>query len=133
MLMFKKTKKRLLIVSIDNNQGYLALVSEISFWNFDQINRYDKEAWVWLQNHLLIGQQQVIGQVISQQVTLHFNINDWDLQSTLNIYLIWPKHTSLKISIGSWLRALTSSHPHRETYPGVSTQLKHQVNVDKYA
>lgn len=60
MLMFKKTKKRLLIVSIDNNQGYLALVSEISFWNFDQINRYDKEGWVWLRNHLLIGQQHVI-------------------------------------------------------------------------
>lgn len=60
MLMFKKTKKRLLFVSIDNNQGYLALVSEISFWNFDQINRYDKEGWVWLQNHLLIGQQHVI-------------------------------------------------------------------------
>lgn len=60
MLMFKNTKKRLLIVSIDNNQGYLALVSEISFWNFDQINRYDKEGWVWLRNHLLIGQQHVI-------------------------------------------------------------------------
>lgn len=60
MLMFKKTKKRLLIVSIDNNQGYLALVSEISFWNFDQINRYDKEGWVWLRNYLLIGQQHVI-------------------------------------------------------------------------
>lgn len=56
MLMFKNTKKRLLIVSLDNNQGYLALVSEISFWNFDQINRYDKEGWVWLRNHLLIGQ-----------------------------------------------------------------------------
>lgn len=60
MLMFKNTKKRLLIVSIDNNQGYLALVSEISFWNFDQINRYDKEGWVWLRNYLLIGQQHVI-------------------------------------------------------------------------
>lgn len=60
MLMFKNTKKRLLIVSIDNNQGYLALVSEISFWNFDQINRYGKEGWVWLRNHLLIGQQHVI-------------------------------------------------------------------------
>lgn len=60
MLMFKNTKKRLLIVSLDNNQGYLALVSEISFWNFDQINRYDKEGWVWLRNHLLIGQQHVI-------------------------------------------------------------------------
>lgn len=59
MLMFKNTKKRLLIVSLDNNQGYLALVSEISFWNFDQINRYDKEGWVWLRNHLLIGQQHV--------------------------------------------------------------------------
>lgn len=58
--MFKNTKKRLLIVSLDNNQGYLALVSEISFWNFDQINRYDKEGWVWLRNHLLIGQQHVI-------------------------------------------------------------------------
>lgn len=56
MLMFKNTK----IVSLDNNQGYLALVSEISFWNFDQINRYDKEGWVWLRNHLLIGQQHVI-------------------------------------------------------------------------
>lgn len=60
MLMFKKTKKRLLIISIDNNQGYLALVSEISCWNFDQINRYDKEGWVWLPNHLLIGQQHLI-------------------------------------------------------------------------
>lgn len=60
MLMFKNTKKRLSIVSLDNNQGYLALVSEISFWNFDQINRYDKEGWVWLRNHLLIGQQHVI-------------------------------------------------------------------------
>lgn len=60
MLMFKKTKKSLLIVSIDTNQGYLALVSEISFWNFDQINRCDKEGWVWLRNHLLIGQQHVI-------------------------------------------------------------------------
>lgn len=60
MLMFKNTKKKLLIVSLDNNQGYLALVSEISFWNFDQINRYDKEGWVWLRNHLLIGQQHVI-------------------------------------------------------------------------
>lgn len=28
---------------------------------------------------------------------------------------------------------LTNSHPHRETDPRVSTQLKHQVNVDKYA
>lgn len=28
---------------------------------------------------------------------------------------------------------LTDTHPHRETDPRVSTQLKHQVNVDKYA
>lgn len=28
---------------------------------------------------------------------------------------------------------LTDSHPHGETDPRVPTQLKHQVNIDKYA
>lgn len=31
------------------------------------------------------------------------------------------------------LKTLTNNHPQRETYPCISTQLNHEVNIDEYA